>query len=183
MDFSERNHHIDRFSDFYFLYVVFPVFYLIGTYHIYLKQRTSLKPQVTLIIIALIDLSLSSIGLGIYIFFLRADLGNNSGVMRSLKCFITLLAFFKSLDNILGQVDSFLAIWKPHKYTKVNGDKKKFKIQSLKFSGDNKQENSGFHFSLETFIRISNNSDRKIFHFEYAILFIMIIILIKNLII
>ena len=133
MDFSEKNHYIDIFADFYFLYIVFPVLYLIGTYHIYLKQKSSLKPQVTLIIIALIDLSLSSIGLGIYIFFLRADVGINSGVMRLLKCLITLLAFFKSLDNILGQVDSFLAIWRPHYYSKVNGDTKRLnsKIQNF----------------------------------------------------
>ena len=169
MDFSEKTHPIDIFADFYFLYIVFPVLYLIGTYHIYLKQKSSLKPQVTLIIIALIDLSLSSIGLGIYIFFLRADVGINSGVMRLLKCLITLLAFFKSLDNILGQVDSFLAIWRPHYYSKVNGDYEKVKFKNSKFSGYNQQENSGFQFGFETFIRISNNADRKIFHFEYAI--------------
>ena len=120
MNSTNGNPHIVRIADFYFLYVVIPVFYLIGTYHIYEKQKTSLNPQVILIIINLIDLSLYSIVLGIYIFFLRSlDPGNNSDGLRLLKCFVILLAFFKSLDNILGQVESFIAISKPLSHTKV----------------------------------------------------------------
>ena len=104
-------------ADFYFLYVVIPIFYLIGTFHIYEKQKDCLKPQIILIIINLIDISLHSIVLGIYIFFLKA-LDLSSTALEIFNCVVILLAFFKSMDNILGQIDAFLSIGKVKKKIK-----------------------------------------------------------------
>ena len=104
-------------ADFYFLYVVIPIFYLIGTFHIYEKQKDCLKPQIILIIINLIDISLHSIVLGIYIFFLKA-LDLSSAALEIFNCVVILLAFFKSMDNILGQIDAFLSIGKVKKKIK-----------------------------------------------------------------
>ena len=105
-------------ADFYFLYVVIPIFYLIGTFHIYEKQKDCLKPQIILIIINLIDISLHSIVLGIYIFFLKA-LDLSSTALEIFNCVVILLAFFKSMDNILGQIDAFLSIGKVKKKNQI----------------------------------------------------------------
>ena len=112
-------------ADFYFLYVVIPIFYLIGTFHIYEKQKDCLKPQIILIIINLIDISLHSIVLGIYIFFLKA-LDLSSTALEIFNCVVILLAFFKSMDNILGQIDAFLSIGKVKKKSNNHMKLKRF---------------------------------------------------------
>ena len=91
-----------------------------GTYHIYQKQKDSLKPQIILIIINLIDTSLYSIALGLYIYLLRSwDFDKSSTAHKIFQCVVLLLGFFKSMDNILGQLDTYLAISKPNDYRTV----------------------------------------------------------------
>ena len=104
----------------YLLYVAVPFFVLIGAYHIYQKQRLCLVPQIILVILNLIDAALYGISLGIYIFLWRdVELDKNSTVLQTAEFLVILLAFFKSLDNILGQLDIYMAMSKPSEYTKV----------------------------------------------------------------
>ena len=125
-----RENYISEHS--YLLYVVVPIFVLVGACHIYLKQRLCLVPQIILVIINLVDAAFYSISLGIYIFLWRdIELDRNSTGLKTAGCLVILLAFFKSLDNILGQLDIYLAMSKPSKYTKVTGYFEKLQ-QSLK---------------------------------------------------
>ena len=104
----------------YLLYVVVPFFVLLGAFHIYQKQRLCLVPQIILVIINLVDAAFYAILLGIYILLWRdLELDINSPVVKTAGFWVILLAFFKSLDNILGQLDIYIAMSKPSKYTEV----------------------------------------------------------------
>ena len=104
----------------YLLYVAVPFFVLVGAYQIYQKQRLCLVPQIILVVLNLVDAALYGISLGIYIFLWRdLELDKNSTVLKTAEFLVILLAFFKSLDNILGQLDIYMAMSKPSEYTKV----------------------------------------------------------------
>ena len=119
---SSENSVIKNISEHsYLLYVAVPFFVLVGAYHIYQRQRLCLVPQIVLVIINLVDAAFYGISLGIYIFLLRAlELWNkNSPILKTVEFLVILLAFFKSLDNILGQLDIFMAMSEPSNYTEV----------------------------------------------------------------
>ena len=115
-------------------YVAVPFFVLVGAYHIYQRQRLCLVPHIVLVIINLVDAAFYGISLGIYIFLLRAlELDENSPILKTVEFLVILLAFFKSFDNILGQLDIFMAMSEPSNYTEVGIISKMYQILTIIF--------------------------------------------------